>query len=1307
MFYIKIIIVLELSVILTSTSSTLSNQTTNFHSTSKVQVPFDTTINGYYLKDLAASIGTFLQNISNRELGVPVMQEMYDSLEFVPVTLNTQQQINQYADQIINKTMKIIDLLYQYVQYTDLEQSILYPCSHVPSTYHIWTDTYNHFTVNNHSLHRLQYSSNSNHIQFNLSQVFSESIRNASQNGNSGIKQIYFLSSQDTVSASTVNDSYCTTYDSTNIWNEYTSRIVSKKTKNILILLEHGNGLSAHQLYLAKSMAKSFISMLKSNDTISVIALADTITIPFSQIDTGFCANDTNKTFVNATEFNKERLYNFIDSLAKSKNVTNHTLGFDEAFNAIDLFSKIDSNIHNIFLLYISRGLLSSITDAKIVFETIYNHGLRLSVPVFINTCLLRDDSKPLMYEEQFLTDIANINFTKYIALDVPETNYLLKAGLVQSINSIYNLGLTSARYHRILHEDTDQYFTDLRISSPKCDSIGKEPTVTISLGIGTNFTNYGIFGIDIYLNNLLEDILYTGSHSKNPYLFLINSNGATIMHRSLNQPHTCLDQNQNVDIHLLEKQFNLTLVKQYMEDGGVPVTFTENGIVDQHFEIPLYKNVFTCKGILKWYIICMVLTNKDINRRHFYSKKLARVSLPQNADVIHHRLDLLPPHTVCRHLKQITSIASGVLYLSASCFSSPYSQLRSKWDLDATPRTIEHYMAYLKDHTNLIANPGFKPDIRNEVLSLLHMMHYLKMRHLTGSLRQYAVRRYVASSGGVLQIYPGTNVQPGLDPTKRVWYQRALEHPGRVILTPPYLDAGGAGYIVTLSHTVYEGKRNLMHTTKDAVFAVMGIDLTLGYFYKLIIEKIPFCKQTNVKCFLMDDKGYLISHPSLVDPNGRGPVEQIHIVNKESIVANDILNQKYFVKKILCNNFLDGTMQRYYQFNTSFVGVIRNMIHGEHCSKYQITSIAGTNLFIGIVNSSCENSATFCPCSMVDRLCLNCNRMEQNECECPCECPLNLLKQQTCPNTNITSSFHKNPICPMIINEHFTVGNSLFYTKISNLKPCSNFHCELYTTQDSCMGIIGCEWCQINIDGETPLEIPFCTSLNSCFNGILGSVTPYGDSTNGPITSGDLLASTYSAIGPIVGCLVVLCLILSLIIYFYRQHYISIGGDELYLEGAPGMDQGQISGLRVNHLEMDDMNEERDGYRDRLMVYNLETVSPYRLSTGYRRPHTTGDSDHGYSTMTPHDESEHLSVALVEPLLTLNDENHSDVGSNSTSISTDNCLSSSVGSPQHKFVNSGNGDTTVVPTTVPGTTNIHRHCLLVPVTVHRDMETT
>jgi len=35
----------------------------------------------------------------------------------------------------------------------------------------------------------------------------------------------------------------------------------------------------------------------------------------------------------------------------------------------------------------------------------------------------------------------------------------------------------------------------------------------------------------------------------------------------------------------------------------------------------------------------------------------------------------------------------------------------------------------------------------------------------------------------------------------------RAMEHHGRVALTAPYLDLGGAGYIVTVSHTIYEQK--------------------------------------------------------------------------------------------------------------------------------------------------------------------------------------------------------------------------------------------------------------------------------------------------------------------------------------------------------------------------------------------------------------------------------------------------------------------------------------------------------------------
>ena len=47
----------------------------------------------------------------------------------------------------------------------------------------------------------------------------------------------------------------------------------------------------------------------------------------------------------------------------------------------------------------------------------------------------------------------------------------------------------------------------------------------------------------------------------------------------------------------------------------------------------------------------------------------------------------------------------------------------------------------------------------------------------------------------------------------------------------------------------------------------------------------------------------------------------------------------------------------------------------------------------------------------------------------------------------------------------------------------------------------------------------------------------------------------------------------------------------------------------------------------------NPASISPYRVNTGYRRP-AGGDSDHGYSTMTPHEDSEHASIPCLEPLI-------------------------------------------------------------------------
>lgn len=220
-----------------------------------------------------------------------------------------------------------------------------------------------------------------------------------------------------------------------------------------------------------------------------------------------------------------------------------------------------------------------------------------------------------------------------------------------------------------------------------------------------------------------------------------------------------------------------------------------------------------------------------------------------------------------------------------------------------------------------------------------------------------------MSTVSGVLEIFPGMVLDSGFDPKRRMWYGKALEYSDKIILTPPYLDAGGSGYVVTLSQVV---EYSMSNRSTDYVIAVLSMDVTMSYIMRLLLEMFPFCYDATVKCFLMDDKGYLVSHPTLLEATGK--IEQQHLTHKELLVANDILNHGLFVKKKSCANRLEGIMQRYYQFNISLDDVLTNIAYGEHCVRYQVAAVPGTNVFLGVVNvtTQCNLLRAFCPCSTV-----------------------------------------------------------------------------------------------------------------------------------------------------------------------------------------------------------------------------------------------------------------------------------------------------------------------------------------------------
>ena len=106
-------------------------------------------------------------------------------------------------------------------------------------------------------------------------------------------------------------------------------------------------------------------------------------------------------------------------------------------------------------------------------------------------------------------------------------------------------------------------------------------------------------------------------------------------------------------------------------------------------------------------------------------------------------------------------------------------------------------------------------------------------------------------------------------------------------------------------------GKPAAMHSWSDPVVSVMGVDVTLGYLYKLLVDILPVCTSTNITCFLFEEGGYILAHPHLLTAARRTFIIRQHLTHMQPLVANDILNHHGFVKKSRCNSYSDRTTQR------------------------------------------------------------------------------------------------------------------------------------------------------------------------------------------------------------------------------------------------------------------------------------------------------------------------------------------------------------------------------------------------------------
>jgi len=1190
-------------------------------------------IGGIRLKDEAHRLAYKFRMLSNEEIAVTDMQLIYDSLRYEEVQPDLDTDLRELTDKVYSKfdrylralsTLKMqAENLYGFhLQHTINHR---HDCCDVPKEHLRWDDLYMMYISQQSSCDLVPPSVTQTTFNpgRNLTEVFQHNFLLIPS-----IKWQYFISldgiHNEYPAHNFHNQPYiaCKTMHNTRHRDVLVSSL-HPQPKKIVLLIDHGNSLSPTQLSTAKAVAKQILLSLSPYDKVGVIRVSSGVT--FARDD-----NCVNRKLVALTTEVRYLFNSFIELMEKDNDATDHSLGFTRAFDLIR--NTLEHEQHELaepgeaMIMYISRGLLSSLTDARDVLDTIAVENGKLGNRVVINTYAVIDDGKPIIWEKSFLENIAEQNFRNYL-VESRHANPVVR-GVMTTVNTTKDIGSTVGSFFKNVNKITPNV---PKISLPYKDPLGSGLIMSITWPCFYDHELFGLVGFDVPMGEVVEAITYY-TKDKSGYAFMIDKNGYTVMHPSLGRPIVADKQPMYTDISHFESEPGFDRIRSLMllhtegvESIDVPMAVDNSsfpyGDIDHHTRIRYaWKKVEI--GLMN--DTPFIVVTKTIEDR-LKSRDIREANVPKHSSkFVYHRLDLLPTDHTCMHLKQLANTETSALFLSASSFVRPYEHLSQQ----ETKRMVQGYLAYFHDNTELLKHPVIRDELKKDVAALSRINDEWIRIFKSSKLNDYIIRRYVATPDGAFSVFPGTLLNKAYDPSKREWYTRALEYPGKVTLTAPHLDQGGAGYIVTISHTIYEGRHAALHGPNDRVVAVMGMDVTLGYFYKLLVEQMPLCEESSIRCFIMDDRGYLIAHKGLIEPNGRGPVEQQHITHKEPVVANDILNHDGFVQKKICNSYNDRTIQRFYSFQTNLKEVITNLVHGEHCSRYQMTGIPGTNTFLGIVNQTCDVMTAFCPCSMVDRLCLNCHRMEQTECECPCECP---LEMDFCSG-QLMDVEDRNPTCEEFPED---VPRAFVPQSVSDALPqCFQTHCSHRKSKIDCMGVLDCEWCVLDSDGTTPLKQAFCSTQRICFAGVLGAGTPYHDEIKAAAQEDKPVDFKSTPVGPVAGGIMGCFLVLALGVYCYRHHVHR--NSHQYISSLPDTNL-RMSNLD-NELEEPEPLEEGGAGHTNIVLATFEnpaSISPYRVNTTYRRPATTGESDHGYSTMTPHeDSSEQASTTCIEPLI-------------------------------------------------------------------------
>ena len=206
----------------------------------------------------------------------------------------------------------------------------------------------------------------------------------------------------------------------------------------------------------------------------------------------------------------------------------------------------------------------------------------------------------------------------------------------------------------------------------------------------------------------------------------------------------------------------------------------------------------------------------------------------------------------------------------------------------------------------------------------------------------------YFGSASGLFRNIPATLIKKRYEAAKRPWYMASVANKDAatgkfgVTVSTPYLDASGAGEVITVSRAITRGGTG----ASDPVAGVLGIDFKLDEVQRLVNTQ-AHCGHASSVCMLLDETAHLVFHDDFVPTAAAEENTFLATKHREAaraLIASGVLKQN------TCMDYAAGMRKTSYKVDLAAGAAASG---GLGCGHYALSRLGDSNTFLLALSSN------------------------------------------------------------------------------------------------------------------------------------------------------------------------------------------------------------------------------------------------------------------------------------------------------------------------------------------------------------------